>query len=105
MQILFLRTIAVLAIAQRLKLSSNASPMLIIATFGHHIWCPINRCCNTCEELKTMYLRKGWSLTQILRDSEQCLRDKTNPFAHVRAGEGCRVTGNMVLMSRSFSCA
>lgn len=53
------------------------------------------KCCNTCEDLKSMYLRKGWGLTNILKDSVQCLRDKTNPFSSVRPGEGCRVSGTM----------
>lgn len=55
------------------------------------------RCCNTCEDLKAAYLRKGWTLTNILKDSVQCLRDKSNPFSSVRPGEGCRVTGTMLV--------
>ena len=28
-----------------------------------------------------------------MKHSEQCLRDRSNPFANVEAGEGCRVKG------------
>lgn len=56
-----------------------------------------NKCCNSCDELKAAYLRKSWSLTNILKDSVQCLRDKSNPFANVRSGEGCRVSGSMYI--------
>jgi endoplasmic reticulum-Golgi intermediate compartment protein 3 len=31
----------------------------------------------------------------IVRTAEQCLRDSSNPFANVRQGEGCRLTGSM----------
>jgi hypothetical protein len=55
----------------------------------------INRCCNSCAILKGAYESKGWSFTDILRHSEQCLRDNTNPFANVEVGEGCRVNGYM----------
>lgn len=30
-----------------------------------------------------------------MRTSQQCLRDAKNPFANVRPGEGCRLTGSM----------
>ena len=30
-----------------------------------------------------------------MRTAEQCLRDSKNPFANVRPGEGCRLTGSM----------
>eukprot|EP01041_Mallomonas_annulata_P001696 gene1696-3287_t len=53
------------------------------------------KCCNTCAELKKAYDIKGWSITDILKNATQCLHDKSNPFAAVRKGEGCRVTGVM----------
>ena len=31
----------------------------------------------------------------IVRNSTQCLNDKRNPFANVRPGEGCQVSGSM----------
>ena len=55
------------------------------------------RCCNSCDDLKAAYSAKGWGFNDVLKTSEQCLRDKTNPFASVRNGEGCRVFGSMVV--------
>lgn len=37
----------------------------------------------------------GWNVKDIVRTSQQCLRDIKNPFANVRPGEGCRLTGSM----------
>ncbi len=31
----------------------------------------------------------------VIRNATQCLADASNPFAMVRAGEGCRVEGSM----------
>jgi len=53
------------------------------------------KCCNTCDDLKQAYKLKGWSTTQILRNSSQCLRDSHNPFSQVESGEGCRIRGVM----------
>jgi hypothetical protein len=39
----------------------------------------------------------GWRDTGILQNSTQCLRDKRNPFALVKKGEGCRVSGTMMV--------
>jgi len=39
--------------------------------------------------------REAGMVAEVLKDSEQCLRDKKNPFASVRKGEGCRVSGTM----------
>lgn len=53
------------------------------------------KCCNDCSQLMAAYHAKGWSTNAITRSSEQCLRDSKNPFANVREGEGCRLTGTM----------
>lgn len=55
----------------------------------------IRRCCNTCNQLKDSYDAKGWSHSDILRHSEQCIRDNINPFADAVKGEGCRINGYM----------
>lgn len=39
----------------------------------------------------------GWSDQSILQNSTQCLRDSHNPFAHVKKGEGCRITGHVLV--------
>jgi endoplasmic reticulum-Golgi intermediate compartment protein 3 len=43
------------------------------------------------------YDAKGWANTMILRTAEQCLKDRRNPFANVKPGEGCRVSGTMIV--------
>ena len=53
------------------------------------------RCCNTCDDLKRAYQAKGWNINLLLRNATQCLRDHSNPFANVRQGEGCRISGSM----------
>mmetsp|Transcript_30815 Transcript_30815/g.57460 ORF Transcript_30815/g.57460 Transcript_30815/m.57460 type:complete len:410 (-) Transcript_30815:135-1364(-) len=55
----------------------------------------IFKCCNNCDELQAAYNAKGWNTNEIVRTSQQCLRDIKNPFANVRPGEGCRLTGSM----------
>ena len=37
----------------------------------------------------------GWNVNAVVRTAEQCLRDARNPFANVKPGEGCRLTGTM----------
>ena len=56
---------------------------------------PLRHCCNTCEDVKKAYEEKGWSLGNLLKNSTQCLRDKGNPYASVKQGEGCRISGTM----------
>jgi len=56
----------------------------------------VHNCCNTCDDLKRAYQLKGWQITSVMRNSTQCLREVgTNPFAQVKAGEGCRIRGLM----------
>lgn len=57
----------------------------------------IRKCCNTCDELRKAYEEKGWSTLSILKNSTQCLHDPSNPHAFFRDGEGCRVSGQMVV--------
>jgi hypothetical protein len=39
----------------------------------------------------------GWNDHDVLQNATQCLRDAKNPFAHVKKGEGCRVSGHMLV--------
>lgn len=55
----------------------------------------MNRCCNTCDELKKAYENRGWSTLSILKNSTQCMQDPNNPHALYKPGEGCRVKGFM----------
>ena len=59
--------------------------------------CFLRRCCNTCSSLKDAYDAKGWSHSEILNHSEQCIRDNVNPFADAVKGEGCRINGYMTV--------
>lgn len=52
-------------------------------------------CCNTCKDLKRAYEEKGWAISEIIRNSTQCLEDPTNAFSIYKRGEGCRVSGKM----------
>lgn len=54
-------------------------------------------CCNSCEDLRRAYDIMGWSDQGVLKTSTQCLHDSKNPFAHVKKGEGCRLTGHMLV--------
>lgn len=58
---------------------------------------PQRKCCNSCDELRNAYQDRGWSLSTIIRNSTQCLRDGRNPFANVLPGEGCRISGRMTV--------
>jgi len=50
-------------------------------------------CCNTCEQVVARYSVKGWSTKEIRRSAEQCKREMTNPLASAQPGEGCRLSG------------
>lgn len=39
----------------------------------------------------------GWRSNEILQNSSQCLHDKKNPFANVKKGEGCQISGHMLV--------
>lgn len=54
-------------------------------------------CCNSCDDLKKAYSIMGWSDHGVLKNSTQCLHDVQNPFAHVKKGEGCRLTGHALV--------
>lgn len=47
--------------------------------------------------MKDAYDAKGWSHSEILSHSEQCIRDNVNPFADAVKGEGCRINGYMTV--------
>jgi hypothetical protein len=56
----------------------------------------MHHCCNTCQDLKDAYRMKNWAFNDVVRNSEQCLREKNDPISGVRHGkEGCRVHGSM----------
>lgn len=56
------------------------------------------QCCNSCEELKSAYVGKGWSVAAIAGDkSEQCKREALLTGGASREGEGCLLEGSMTV--------
>ena len=43
------------------------------------------------------YSAKGWSTKEIRRDSEQCVREQKSPMAGIEEGEGCNLSGFMLV--------
>jgi len=54
-------------------------------------------CCNSCDALVQKYSLKGWSTKEIRRDSEQCKRELKNPALAAVDGEGCNLSGFMLV--------
>jgi len=54
-------------------------------------------CCNTCDQVISHYSAKGWSTKEIRRDSEQCVREQKSPLAGIEEGEGCNLSGFMLV--------
>jgi hypothetical protein len=59
-------------------------------------------CCNTCEQVIARYSVKGWATKEIRRDSEQCKREMANPLASAQQGEGCRLSGFILVNKASI---
>ncbi|RYY31912.1 hypothetical protein EON62_06035, partial [archaeon] len=55
------------------------------------------QCCNTCDELRSLYAERGWSLTEVTANSEQCQREHRGQSTKSEEGEGCRVVGSMTV--------
>lgn len=54
-----------------------------------------DECCNTCDDVKRAYVRKGWQFDPKM-DIKQCRRVKNS---HDMVGEGCNVHGIIALSS------
>eukprot|EP01084_Bolivina_argentea_P145711 255346_1 len=55
------------------------------------------QCCNTCDDIKAAYHKKGWGITNI-GEFEQCKRegiDGTKEKEAMERGEGCNIAGYM----------
>ncbi|KAF5372295.1 hypothetical protein D9757_009617 [Collybiopsis confluens] len=53
---------------------------------------PGNGCCNTCEEVRTAYINKGWTFANP-DDIEQCKQEGWKDKLKDQANEGCNVAG------------
>ncbi|PNH02779.1 Endoplasmic reticulum-Golgi intermediate compartment protein 3 [Tetrabaena socialis] len=49
-------------------------------------------CCNTCDEVRAAYRRKGWALANV-DHVEQCAHDMYTESIKEQAGEGCHMWG------------
>lgn len=55
---------------------------------------PESGCCNTCDEVRESYVRRGWSFTDP--DSiEQCVQEGFSVKLKEQATEGCNVAGKV----------
>lgn len=52
----------------------------------------LDRCCNTCEEVKDAYRTKGWALPP-LKDIEQCVNEGQLVESTDLPEEGCQIYG------------
>lgn len=55
---------------------------------------PDNGCCNSCDEVRSAYLAKGWSFTSP-DDIEQCVREGWSQKLKEQENEGCNVQGHI----------
>ncbi|GFH13985.1 uncharacterized protein HaLaN_09956, partial [Haematococcus lacustris] len=52
------------------------------------------QCCNTCDEVRAAYRKKGWAFTG-LEHIDQCKHDEYIGSIKEQAGEGCRMWGHL----------
>ena len=58
-----------------------------------------SQCCNTCEEVREAYKRKGWAFIGL--NVEQCQEEAAAAFPVADAEEGCNVHGSLILTQAS----
>lgn len=54
--------------------------------------CLLNRCCNTCEDVREAYRRRGWAFKNP-DTIEQCRREGFSQKMQEQKNEGCQVYG------------
>ncbi|KAI8055847.1 serologically defined breast cancer antigen NY-BR-84 [Syncephalis plumigaleata] len=55
---------------------------------------PPSGCCNTCEEVRDAYMRKGWSFTNTDK-IEQCVKEHWSEKMQAQEKEGCNLHGRL----------
>ena len=55
---------------------------------------PESGCCNTCEEVRQAYVRKGWSFVDP-QGIEQCVDEGWVTKMQEQNSEGCRIAGQV----------
>jgi hypothetical protein len=60
---------------------------------------PPDQCCNTCDDVKTAYKKKRWDADDLMKISEQCIREgrQTSDIKRMTKGEGCNINGYMLV--------
>ncbi|XP_015748056.1 PREDICTED: endoplasmic reticulum-Golgi intermediate compartment protein 3-like [Acropora digitifera] len=51
-------------------------------------------CCNTCEDVREAYRKKGWALSEV-DNIKQCTREGWKDKLETQRNEGCLVTGHL----------
>jgi hypothetical protein len=64
------------------------------------------RCCNSCDDVKAAYAKRGWVMKRLL-DVDQCAHDGYVEAIRAQEGEGCRLHGHVAVkrMSGNFHVA
>jgi len=55
---------------------------------------PASGCCQTCDDVREAYRKKGWSL-QNVDDIEQCKREGYGDKLREQSDEGCNIHGHV----------
>ncbi|KAH9261167.1 hypothetical protein BASA81_000871 [Batrachochytrium salamandrivorans] len=50
-------------------------------------------CCPTCLDVKSRYQKRGWDISHIQREAQQCVSELDHPEIAVQPGEGCILEG------------
>lgn len=54
-------------------------------------------CCNSCDDVRAAYVKKGWNTAHLERNTEQCRRESRHPAVVAKEGEGCRISGFLLV--------
>jgi hypothetical protein len=54
------------------------------------------KCCNTCAEVREQYSKRNWSMPDV-KSVEQCVREGFTSEIDSQKGEGCRISGEMLI--------
>ena len=63
----------------------------------------VSRCCNTCDDVREAYRKKGWAFSNALQ-IEQCQREGWASKIQEHKDEGCRVYGYLEVNKVIISC-
>jgi hypothetical protein len=55
------------------------------------------QCCNSCDDVRDAYGSRGWGIGELGTTAEQCVREKKSHQQSSLPGEGCRLSGHMMV--------